>query len=299
MTTNTEIIEAAATRIGSAYIFPERAAEAVAAIRRRAAAGGYDGLADAEFCTAVTADLQETCADKHLRLLWRDEPQEVGGEEDEGGDDRQFAALEQAENQGIRRVERLEGNIGYLDVRLVARAGSAGRAIGAAMELVAHTKALILDLRGNRGGSPDGAALWCSYFFADGEVHLNDIYDGATGETRQIWSSAHLPAPRYADRPLYVLTGGATFSGAEDIAYSLQAQGRATLVGETTRGGAHPTSYFPLTPHVTVTVPVARSVNPVTGTNWEGVGVRPDIAVPADDALRTAHQDALRLTSAG
>lgn len=130
--------------------------------------------------------------------------------------------------------------------------------------------------------------MWCSYFFHDDQVHLNDIYERTTGVTRQFWTIAHLPAPRYADRPVYVLTSAITFSGGEDVAYTLQAHGRAVLVGETTRGGAHPTDRHVVTEHILVTVPTARTVNSVTGTNWEGVGVVPDVPVPADQALDTA-----------
>ena len=160
------------------------------------------------------------------------------------------------------------------------------------MELVAHTRALLLDLRECRGGSPEGAAMWCSYFFPDDEVHLNDFYERSTGSTRQFWTTAYLPAPRYSDRPVYVLTSATRSPGGEDVAYTLQAHGRAVVVGETTRGGAHPTARHPVTEHILVTVPTARTINTVTGTNWEGVGVLPDRAVPAEQALETAHGEA-------
>jgi Peptidase family S41/N-terminal domain of Peptidase_S41 in eukaryotic IRBP len=197
-------------------------------------------------------------------------------------------------NFGIFRVERLAGNVGYLDLRMVADPGRAGTAIAAAMELVAGTYALILDLRQNGGGSPHGAAFWCSYLFAGADTHLNDIYDADTGETRQFWSLAHVPGARYLDRPVYVLSSARTFSGGEDIAYTLQAQGRAQVIGETTGGGAHPTRMVPISETMAISVPFARSINPVTGTNWEGTGVVPDIAVPADRAYDVAYGLALR-----
>ncbi|MGG7569910.1 S41 family peptidase [Streptomyces sirii] len=244
-------------------------------------------------CAAVTAHLQEACPDKHLRLLWQDEPQSTEPADDDAGR-AAFLALLRAENQGIRRFDHLDGNIGYLDIRWIADAGEGARAIAAAMELVAHSRALILDLRECRGGSPAGAAMWCSYFFPDDQVHLNDFYERATDSTRQTWTAAHLPAPRHLDRPVYALTSTITFSGGEDVAYTLQAHGRAVIVGETTRGGAHPTDRHPVTEHITVTVPTARTINAVTGTNWEGVGVQPDSAVPADRALEEAYEDAKR-----
>ncbi|MGD3111233.1 S41 family peptidase [Streptomyces sp. YGL11-2] len=288
---NAQIVDAALERVVAGYVFPERAAELDAAIRGRLAVGEYDGLSGPALCETVTAHLQEVCADKHLRLLWQDEPQSVDPADDDAGR-AAFLALLRAESQGIRRVERLDGNVGRITVRWIADAGEGGRAIGAAMELVAHTRALLLDLRECQGGSPAGAALWCSYFFPDGDVHLNDFYERCTDSVRQYWTTAHLPAPRYPDRPVYVLTSATTFSGGEDVAYTLQALGRAVVVGETTRGGAHPTGRHPVTEHITVTVPTARTVNAVTGTNWEGVGVRPDRAVPAERALEAAYAEA-------
>ncbi|SHN25366.1 S41 family peptidase [Streptomyces yunnanensis] len=287
------IVEDALDRIVAGYVFPERTAEIEAAIRGRLAAGAYDALDGAELCAAVTAHLQEVCPDKHLRLLWQDEPQSVVPEDDDAGRAAFLAGL-RAESQGIRAVERLDGNVGRIELRRIADAGAGARAIGAAMELVAHTRALLLDLRGCLGGSPEGAAMWCSYFFPDDQVHLNDIYERATDSTRQYWTMAHLPAPRYLDRPVYVLTSAITFSGGEDVAYTLQAHGRAMVVGETTRGGAHPTARHPVTAHITVAVPTARTVNAVTGTNWEGVGVRPDRPVPAERALEVAYEEARR-----
>jgi hypothetical protein len=295
---NTESADAARTvglaleRIMAGYVFPERAVEIDAAIRHRVDAGEYEGLPGAELCARVTAHLQEASDDKHLRLLWQDEPRDLEAADDDGGL-AEFRALLRNEGQGVRGYELLDGNIGLLDVRLIADAGTGARAVGAAMELVADTRALLLDLRECRGGAPNGAALWCSFFFPDDEVHLNDVYERATDSTRQYWTVSALPAPRYLDRPVYVLTSARTFSGGEDVAYTLQAHGRATVVGETTRGGAHPTDRYPVTPHITVTVPGARSISTVTGTNWEGVGVVPDLASPAGRAHEVAHGLAL------
>ncbi|KJK59933.1 S41 family peptidase [Saccharothrix sp. ST-888] len=295
MTTNAEtadILDSALARITAGYVFPERTAAIDTAIRGHLAAGSYEGLAAPELCAAVTAHLQEACPDKHLRLLHQEEPQSVEEEPEELAQ-ANFEAMSLAANFGVQRVERLDGNIGYLDLRLIAEPGPAARTYAAAMEILAHTEALVIDLRQNRGGSPAGVALWCSYFFPDGDTHLNDIYDRTTDSTRQYWTSTHLPAPRYLDRPVYVLTSGSTFSGGEELAYNLLVNERATLIGETTRGGAHPTARIAVSPHITVAVPTARSINPVTGTNWEAVGVVPDIAVPADQALDVALREAL------
>jgi C-terminal processing protease CtpA/Prc len=289
--TNSEIIDAALARIVAEYIDEDKAIQTADFVRDRLDAGLYEALRAEALCELVTQDLQQVTNDKHLRLLWSDEPQEVGGAEE---DEEFFADLARSENQGIRRVERLIDDIGYISTTLVAEPADAAMVISAAMTLIANTRALILDLRENRGGSTYGMAYWCSYFFPEGEsVHLTDVYRRTTGQTQQFWTLPYVPGQRYLDRPVYVLTGPVTFSGAEDLAYNLKVRNRATLVGESTRGGAHPTGYYPLTEHITVTVPYARSINPVTGGDWEGVGVAPDLAVPADKALDVAYQHAL------
>jgi C-terminal processing protease CtpA/Prc len=286
------LVEKAVELLCGKYIFPDRAEEAAAGIRKRLAAGEYEGLDEAALGERLTAELFEVCRDKHLRVRVRDESLHAALTEAEL--EAVWREQQRLANYGIARVERLDGNVGYLDLRGVTGAGIGGRAIAAAMELVSQTHALIVDLRRNRGGSPDGVIFWTSYFFPDGDTHLNGIYDGATGRTRQYWSLAWLPGQRYLDRPVYVLTSDLTFSGGEEFCYNLKAQRRATLIGEATRGGAHPTEVFPITPTFEITVPIARSVNPVTGGNWEGTGVEPDVAVPAAEAFDVAYREALR-----
>ncbi|APU40869.1 MULTISPECIES: S41 family peptidase [unclassified Streptomyces] len=287
MPKNEEIIEQALQQIETGYVFPEKAEVIGSAIRERLASGAYADLDGPALCRAVTADFQEVCPDKHLRLLWVEEPLSLEPEDQDAGR-AAFLSLLRAENHGVRRVERLDDGVALIEITRISVADEGAAVIGAAMQLAAGSSALVLDLRSCLGGAPEGAAMWSSYFFPDDQVHLHDIHDRTTGTTRQFWTTAHLPAPRYLDRPVYVLTSAVTFSGGEDVAYTLQAHGRATLVGETTRGGAHPTVRHTLTEHIQVTVPVARTVNAVTGSNWEGVGVLPDLPVPADQALETA-----------
>ncbi len=195
----------------------------------------------------------------------------------------------------MQTVERLDGNIGYVELRAFfpAEAPGAGDAAAAAMRLLAHTGALIIDLRRNHGGDPSMVALLSSYLFSE-SVHLNSLYWRANDFTQQFWTFPYVPGPRFVDKPVYVLTSGETFSGAEEFTYNLKNLKRATIVGETTGGGAHPGDDFPITPHFGVWVPTGRAVNPITGTNWEGTGVAPDIRVPADEALDVAYAAALR-----
>jgi C-terminal processing protease CtpA/Prc len=285
------LVERAVELLCTHYVFPERAVSAAADLRRRAAVGEYDGLDEAGLADAITLRLTEHCSDKHLRVRVRDAELHASTSPDDA--DAVHREQLRLSNHRIARVERLDGNVGYLDLRGVTDPGLGASAVAAAMELVSHTDALLIDLRRNRGGSPDGVIFWTSYFFPDGQTHLNSILSGSTGATRQYWSLAWVPGKRYLDRPVYVLTSGFTFSAGEEFCYNLQAQGRATLVGETTRGGAHPTDAFPITPTLEITVPIARSINPVTGTNWEGTGVVPDVAVPAEQAYPLAYRMAL------
>src|SRR6266700_3999163 len=283
-----EIVTRALALLRANYVFPDQAERAATAIEARLEAGEYDALDEITLTERLTSHLQEITGDRHLRVVLGGGPgprpgPHPGPEAPKDHEARRLAMRQRGrlDNFGIRQVERLDGNIGYLDVRRVAVPANAGPAISAAMELVAGTYALIIDLRHNGGGSPEGVVFWCSYLFTEQPTHLNDICQADTGETRQFWALPYVPGTRYVDRPVYVLTSSHTFSGGEDFAYTLQALGRATVVGETTGGGAHPTRGFPISAAVHIAVPFARSVNPVTGTNWQGTGVVPD--VPADE----------------
>jgi hypothetical protein len=317
-----EIVTSALALLRAHYVFPDRADQAATAVEARMAAGEYDDLDEVTLAELLTSHLHEVCADKHLRVRaggglgpapggpgpapGGPGPAPGGpgphrsrgpGPGEPGDHESRLLAMRRMgrlDNFGIHRVERLDGNIGYLDVRRVPVPAFAGPAITAAMELVAGTYALIIDLRRNGGGAPEGVVFWCSYLLDEEPTHLNDIFHAGTGETRQFWALPYVPGTRYLDRPVYVLTSSRTFSGGEDFCYTLQALGRAELIGETTGGGAHPTRAFRISSAVHIAVPFARSINPVTGTNWEGTGVVPDIAVPADQARDVAHAKALR-----
>ena len=270
------------------YIFPEKAAAAAEVVRSR----DYSGLSEEELCERLTADIFEVCADRHLRVRVRAPELQAAGRSKEAAE---AVWREHLRTTGYRiaRVERLDGNVGYLDLRGVPDPANGAKAMAAAMELVSNTDALIIDMRKNAGGAPDGVVFWCSYFFKNAETHLSSIYDGTTKQTKQYWSLAWVPGARYLDKPVYVLISDFTFSAGEELCYNLQARQRAILIGQTTRGGAHPTSSIPLSDTVEITVPYARSINPVTGTNWEGAGVAPDIEVPAEEAFGRAYAMAL------
>ncbi len=298
-----EIVTTALSLLRANYVFPELAEQAATAVEGRLAAGEYDDLDEVTLTELVTGHLQDITGDKHLRLVLgggppprRERPAEPAEPREHTDHETRRLAMRQRgrlDNFGIRRVERLDGNIGYIDLRRMPVPANAGPAIAAAMELVAGTYALIIDMRHNGGGSPEGVAFWCSYLFEERPTHLNDIFHADTGETTQFWALPYVPGTRYVDRPVYVLTSSHTFSGGEELCYNLQALDRAELIGETTGGGAHPTRGFPISRAVHIGIPFARSVNPVTGTNWQGTGVVPDVAVPEAQAYDIAYARAL------
>jgi Peptidase family S41/N-terminal domain of Peptidase_S41 in eukaryotic IRBP len=296
-----EIVTKALELLRANYVFPELAEQSAAAIEARMAAGEYDSLDEIQLTELVTEQLQELTDDRHLALMLGEVPPPRARPEPEPGkpEDREARRLAmrqrgRLDNFGIRRLERLDGNVGYLDLRRMPVPANAGPAITAAMELVAGTYALIIDMRRNGGGSPEGVVFWCSYLVDEHPTHLNDIFTAETGETRQFWALPYVPGTRYLDRPVYVLTSHRTFSGGEDLCYTLQAIKRAEIIGETTGGGAHPTRAYPVSPAVAIGVPFARSINPVTGSNWQGTGVVPDVAVTAEQAYDVAYAKALR-----
>jgi hypothetical protein len=161
------------------------------------------------------------------------------------------------------------------------------------MNFLANADALIVDLRQNGGGSPSMIQLISSYFFAE-PVHLNSFYIRREDKMDQFWTQAWVAGPKLTEVPIWVLTSGRTFSAAEEFTYNLKNLERATIVGETTGGGAHPVDNhtFPEL-GVQMSLPFGRAVNPITETNWEGTGIEPHVAVPADQALTVAHRDAL------
>ena len=271
------------------YVFPAEAAQLARLIADRVAAGEYGSLGSAEdLAAAMTRDLQSVNGDRHLRVLFTEEP--VVDLDDEEAELALYAARADADAGGIGRAEILANNIGIVAIRPVLYpAVLVGDRISAALSSLADADALILDVRECRGGSPDTVALVCSYVFDETPVHLNSMVDRSGAETEQSWTLAAVPGKRFGStKPVVVLTSSTTFSGGEELAYDLQQLGRATVVGEQTGGGAHPRIGFRVHDNLEATIPVARAINPTSGTNWELVGVTPDVASSADDALERA-----------
>lgn len=289
-------IDGVLEKVAANYVFPDVGKKMAAAVRARHEKGEYDSITSGkELADTLTKHLREVCKDKHLGVGFVAEPLPKGLDRGPSPEEeKKMIAGAALRNFGFKKVERLGGGgVGLLELEGFMPAEWVGETAGAAMTFLSNSEAVIVDLRNNGGGSPGTVVLLCSYFF-DGPTHLNDIYTRTTDTTRQYWSHPVLPGKKLVGKDVYVLTSARTFSGAEEFAYNLQAQKRATVVGETTGGGAHPTRGFRVNDHFGVRVPFARSVNPVTKTNWEGTGVKPDVAVPAGQALHTAHLLALK-----
>ncbi|MGZ5182405.1 MAG: S41 family peptidase [Ramlibacter sp.] len=294
------VIQTLATKVRENYVYPDVGERVAAALLKKDAAGGYASAASAgAFSAALSKDLREFGDDKHFRAF----PDERFRERPAGNTAPSRAQMDEMRDDaarlgyGIEKVQRLPGNVGYLEVRGFGPTEFVGPAFSQAMSLLAGTDALILDLRRNGGGRPASVAYLMSMFFPLGdERHLNDLYDRPTDSTQQYWT---LPSvgPRY-DKPVYVLTSARTFSGGEECAYDFQTQKRAILVGETTGGGANPVGPFSVGHGIVVAIPVGRAINPVTKTSWEHTGVKPDIAVPAAQAQQTAYVAILRKLAA-
>lgn len=271
--------------INESYIDPHKVEDVGSTLQRMDLS---TPMSDEVFAKRVTAILAGLTSDPHLKLMYSTEPAERRAAAPTPADIARRDTALRAQNYGIERVERLPGNIGYLKTRFFAPATASAHAIGAAMTLLANSDALIIDLRENDGGASDAVPLLASYLF-DERTHLADIYTRKSNITEQQWTSPAVPGLRFGGKKdVYVLTSSSTFSAAEGLAFALQNRKRIILVGEATRGGAHPSRIKPISAHLALMVPTSMARDPVTLQDWEGVGVKPDVAVPATEALTQA-----------
>jgi hypothetical protein len=289
--TRTRVIDGAIANLNESYVFPETAKKMEEAVRSRQKKGEYDSVTDGDaFAKMLTDNFREVSHDKHLRVNFSPAPMpdRHDGPPDAASQARYRKDMERM-NCGFDKVEILPGNVGYLKFDMFADPDVCGSTAVAAMNFLANVDAIIFDLRENGGGEPRMIALISTYLFSE-PTHLNDLWERKTGATEQYWTLPYVPGKRLDGRPAYVLTAKRTFSGAEEFSYNLKNLKRATLIGETTGGGAHPVSGHRIDEHFMIGVPFARAINPISKTNWEGTGVEPDIKVPAADALATAQK---------
>lgn len=271
------------------YVFEDVAQKTAVHLNKKLKAGDFDGTNSMQsFAESLTKAVQAINQDKHMRIRANPKREAPVNTPERLVEDH-LAMLENGRRNmaGFKSAKRLDGNIAYLDLRGFADLGSGAPVADQYMALLSNADAFIIDLRKNGGGSPDMVQYLCSYFFAE-RVHLNSLYWRQSDQTQEFWTLEEVGGQKLPDIPLYVLTSNRTFSGAEEFSYNMQTRKRATLVGETTGGGANPGGGFMINEHLTVFIPTGRAINPVTGTNWEGVGVVPEVKTNAADALDKA-----------
>ncbi|HXU18838.1 MAG TPA: S41 family peptidase [Terriglobales bacterium] len=284
------IIEGVDKNLKESYVYPDVAQKMEEAIQSSQKRGDYDGITDADaFATRLTKDLQAVSHDKHLGVNYSPVKLPPDGDKPTAEQEAQFRKMLERTNCSFQKIEILPRNIGYLKFNAFPDPTFCGTTVVAAMNFLAHADAIIFDLRENGGGDPKMVAMISTYLF-DKPTHLNDLYNRKEDFTTQYWTLPYVPGATLADKPAFVLTSKNTFSGAEEFTYNLKNLRRATIVGETTGGGAHPVMGHRIDDHFMIGVPFARAVNPISKKNWEGTGVEPDVSVKASDALEKAEQ---------
>ena len=275
------------------YVYPDLGEKIAHVIQAKLDQGEYNHILDpSELATCLTSDLRQVSEDRHWSVIYNPHKSAELVDPEKEIDEKQLAlwlAQSRRNNFGFTRLELLSGNIGYIELREFAPSEYAGEIAVSAMNFVANCDALILDLRQNHGGYPSMVQLITSYLVKPEPVHINSFYYRPTGEIQQFWTFPHVPGKRMPDIPVYVLTSRETGSGAEEFAYNLKNMQRATIIGETTVGAAHPVTIEIVQENFQVNLPYGRPINPITNENWEGKGVEPDICVPQEESLSEAH----------
>jgi len=279
----TRVIDVAAKLLDDYYLYPDVARKVSAKIKALQAQGEYRGITDGEiFAVRLGDDMVASSGDKHIGVDFfaRSAPGPQPAR------DSQWLA---ATNCGFATAGHFPPNIGYLELSSFDDPKYCTRTAVAAMNFLADSDALIIDLRQNHGGAPRMTALLASYLF-DNRTHFDDIDSPGTHHIEHLWTLPNLPGKKFLGRPVFVLTSSSTFSAAEEFAYDLKSLKRATVVGETTGGGAHAEAPHKIDDHFYIRIPFARFVNPITGTDWEGTGVEPNVKVSAAEALTVAEK---------
>lgn len=260
-------------------------------VRRRLREGAYSTLTDPmAFARAVTADLKAINGDEHLFMI----PASGGPGAGPAPMTGPAGGMERLINHGIRKAEILPGNVGYLEVTEFAGGEGANAAIAGALRFLERTDAIIIDVRNNRGGYGEMSHQLFSHFLPVTPVPTVRVRDRVQGTDEVLHSDSVVHGPRRPDVPLYVLTSRATVSAAEEFAFVLRRLGRAQIVGDRTIGAGHMNDIFPIGHGFVLSVSVTRVSDPVTGEEWERVGVQPTIVAPPASALEVARAHALQ-----
>lgn len=285
------LVDSLATQLVTHYVSKDTALKMSACLKKRYKEGRYNNIRDPHTLAALlTEDVRSVYRDEHFHV---DYNPALIDELNNNIDDvpkmvEEKLKRERAKNFGFRKTEILPGNIGYLEISSFSRLNQYSRAAAhAALQMVGNTRALIIDLRYGNGGSPEMINYLMGFFLRE-KTHTADVFIRHERTHIAWWSEPDTTPGNLMEIPIYVLTSYKTFSAAEGLSYELQAFKRGTIVGETTRGGAHTVSYRALSSGFVVDLPFGRVTCPVTGGNWEKTGVKPDVAVAAEDALEKA-----------
>jgi hypothetical protein len=271
--TRSRVIDAIVAKLTELYVFPEVAKKMEQALREHQKNGAYDAIIGSRaFAELLTEELQAVSHDRHLGVWFTPRALAQGEDQPSAEDKARFREHLEKINCGFEKAERLDGGIGYIKFDQFGDVDICGPKATAAFASLGDVDAIVFDLRENGGGQPEMVTFVSSYLFAK-KTHLNDIYVRKANKTTQSWTNPDVPGKKFAKQPVFVLTSHDTFSGAEDFAYGLKNVKRATIVGETTGGGAHPTDTARLDDHFMMGIPSARSISPITKTDWEGIGV--------------------------
>ncbi|MGB2696765.1 MAG: S41 family peptidase [Candidatus Zixiibacteriota bacterium] len=291
-----EIIDSVTQALNENYVYPEVAKEMELYVRKLYTEKKYEKITSLrEFTLGLTDDLQEISKDKHLWVRFGSDELLARFESDTLTDEEKKRELEEKRRNNFcfKEIKLLQGNVGYIDLRCFSNATDAGLTIIAAMNFLAYADAIIFDLRENGGGDPSTGQLISSYLFKE-PVHLNSLYFPKSDSIWQLWTQAYVEGPRLTEVDIYILSSSYTFSGAEEFTYNLKNLKRATIIGEITGGGANWWDYKIFKNlNIGIALPHGRPISPITGANWEGTGVTPDIPVPQEKALDVAHLQAL------
>ncbi|MFY0593362.1 S41 family peptidase [Roseivirga sp.] len=278
-----KVVQRLAKIMNENYVYPEKGKAMHDLVLSKLKSDAYSQFnTEQSFAAALEKDLRSVINDKHIRVTFNSERAKAIRNRDFG------PGPESNGKFGFEEVKILDGNIGYLDLRGFMDIGMAEDVAKPAMDKLIKSDALIFDLRQNGGGSPSMIRFISSYLFGDEKVHLNTFYWRPSDSYSETWTNPEFASETKPDIPVYVLTSDYTFSAAEEFTYNLKNLERATIIGETTGGGAHPGGPSIITSDFIVNVPRGKAINPITKTNWEGVGIAPHIQIPADKALDKA-----------
>ncbi len=290
--TKNDIIENIQELMLENYIFLDKAQQVNLHLDSLMAANYFDSFSEPnDFAMVLSKEIQNVTKDKHLNIAPPRPPRIPQSSSDFFS--RHLTNLMRFRSGGFGKIDLLEGNVAYVELKGFRREDISK--VDAIMNYLTTADAIIIDLRENGGGSELGL-YWSSYFL-EKDINLTGNYSRRTDSIVEFKTMA-VKGRKRLDIPIFILTSNYTFSAAEAFAYDLQSRKRATIIGEITGGGAHPVDFIRLPKGYGLIVPYAESINPITNSNWEGVGVIPDIKTTKEEALTKAKEVAITAAEA-